>query len=303
MKILILGGSGGLSGTLAGMALEQGNEVWAVTRGIRPLAEGIHRITADRNDPDAFRQALSACRTQWDAVFDCICMTPEHAAQDLEVLPGLTHRLIVVSTDSVYDPRKKRVPQTEEGEGYVTDDSYAGKKRKMEEVFLQTEGLHLHWTIFRPGHIYGPGFELGCFPEHSRQPELLKHIRADRPVALVGGGQYLIHPVFVRDLAKSMLDCVEKEKAFDEIFCIGGPEAVKNRVYYEWIGTLTGHPVQIKEIPEEHYVEKHPEYSGHLCERSYSLEKLKQAGVCLPATALEEGLKQQIEWLDQRSVE
>ncbi len=32
MKILILGGSGGLSGTLARMALKQGKEVWTVTR-------------------------------------------------------------------------------------------------------------------------------------------------------------------------------------------------------------------------------------------------------------------------------
>ncbi len=39
MKILILGGSGGLSGTLARMALKQGKEVWTVTRGKRSLPE------------------------------------------------------------------------------------------------------------------------------------------------------------------------------------------------------------------------------------------------------------------------
>ena len=34
----------------------------------------------------------------------------------------------------------------------------------------------------RPGHIYGPGFKLGCFPEHSRQDGLLSHIREGKPL-------------------------------------------------------------------------------------------------------------------------
>lgn len=298
MKILILGGSGGLSGTLARMALKQGKEVWTVTRGKRSLPEGVHPITVDRNEEEAFAKALNDCQMRWDAVFDCICMTPEHGRQDLELLPQVTDRLIVVSTDSVYDPDHKKVPQDESGEAYVHDSSYAGLKRQMEEVFLAAQDSRLNWTLFRPGHIYGPGFLIGCYPEHSRQKDLLEHICADRPLRLVGGGKYLTQPTFAEDLAESMLDCVDKEKTFHEIFCIGGPRAVENRVYYELIGKITGHPVTIEEIPLEGYAQAHPEFSGHLCERSYTLEKLKNAGVKLPSTPLEEGLRRHIEWLE-----
>lgn len=49
MKILILGGSGGLSGTLARMALKQGNEVWTVTGGKRSLLEGVHPISTSHH--------------------------------------------------------------------------------------------------------------------------------------------------------------------------------------------------------------------------------------------------------------
>ena len=298
MKLLLIGGSGGLSGCLARMAVEKGHEVWAVTRGKRSLPEGVHSLIADRGDEASFARSVEEQGIRWDAAIDCICMNAAHAAQDLEVLPRVTHRLAVVSTDSVYDPLHKEVPQAEETLYYERGNDYAGNKRRMEEAFLGCRAPGLDWTIFRPGHIYGPGFELGCFPEHSRQPDLLRHIRADQPVRLVGGGTYLTQPVFVEDLAASLLDCLDKPDTFGEIFCIGGPKAVPNREYYSLIGHITGHPVTFVEIPEEGYREAHPEFSGHLCQRCYRLGKLAGAGVRLPDTSLEEGLKRHIAWLD-----
>lgn len=114
MKALIIGGSGGLSGSLAKKAMKQ-YEVWALTRGRRRLPEGVHGIVADRNEETAFRDAVLGQQTEWDVVFDCICMNEEHARQDLDVIARITKRLIVISTDSVYDPRYKEVPQTERG--------------------------------------------------------------------------------------------------------------------------------------------------------------------------------------------
>lgn len=110
-KALIIGGSGGLSGRLAVMASQQ-YEVWAVTRGKRPLPQGIHHIAADRDNPTAFASAILGADMTWDVVFDCICMNEFHAKQDLDVLSKVTNRLVVISTDSVYDPAHKRTPQT-----------------------------------------------------------------------------------------------------------------------------------------------------------------------------------------------
>lgn len=297
MKLLIIGGSGQLSGRLAELAVLQGHEVWAVTRGNKPLPAGVLPLTADRNDDASLRSALTAAGIRWDAAIDCICMNAAHARQDLSVAAEYTGRLVVVSTDSVYDPHHKTVPQTEEAIYYMQDGGYGDHKRRMEEVFLQ-EGGSLAWTIFRPGHIFGPGFKLGCFPEHSRQDGLLRHIRADRPLRLVGGGRLLIHPIYVDDLALALLDCIPKTAAHREIFCIGGPEAIPNAAYYEAIGRIVGHPVKIDVIPEEGYLEAHPAYSGHLCQRSYDLTKLRNAGVRMPCMPLEEGLRRHVAWLD-----
>ena len=53
----------------------------------------------------------------------------------------------------------------------------------------------------------------------------------------------------------------------------------------------------IRELPLTGYLDAHPDYSGHLCHRIYDLSKLKAAGVELPATPLEEGLKLHLESL------
>lgn len=107
---LIIGGSGGLSSVVAQMAMKEYN-VWAVTRGNRSLPEGVNAIVADRNDNEAFEQALLSLQMKWDVVFDCICMNAEHALQDLNVLSKVAERLVVVSTDSVYHPLFKKTPQ------------------------------------------------------------------------------------------------------------------------------------------------------------------------------------------------
>ncbi len=290
-----------MSSVLSQKALEQGS-VWAVTRGIRELPEGVIPIRADRNDTEALKAALKAQNTKWDAAFDCICMNREHAEADLEILPEFTDRLVAVSTDSVYDGRFKHVLENEDGVtvnevGETVECSYAGNKRHMEEVFIAdaaSKRPRLKTTLFRPGHIFGPGFVPGCFPEHSRQKELVELIRRGEPIRLVGMGTYLIHPIYVDDLADAMLAATANPKTYGEIFCIGGPDIIENRQYYECIADILGVKLNLHEIPLEGYLETHPEYSGHLCHRAYDLSKLKATGICLPNTKLRDGIKKMI---------
>ena len=299
MKLLILGGSGFVSGRLAQIATAQGNEVWCVTRGNRPIAEGVHALMCDAHDPAALRAALASAQLQWDAALDCICRDAASASVDLSVLPAFTNRLLVISTDSVYHPAYKRVPQDETGV-YLHDGGYGSSKRQMEEVFLDAAAHSespFAWTIFRPGHIFGAGSQVGCFPEHSRQPDLIARMNRGEPLRLVGGGKFLIHPIYVDDLCRVLLESIPVSTAFNEIFCIGGPDIVSNAAYYLLLGEILNVPVTIEEIPLAGYLEAHPQFSGHLCHRAYSLEKLRRTGIALPGTPLRAGLQKQVEWL------
>ena len=143
---------------------------------------------------------------------------------------AFTNRLLVISTDSVYHPAYKRVPQDEIGV-YLHDGGYGSSKRQMEEVFLDAAAHSespFAWTIFRPGHIFGAGSQVGCFPEHSRQPDLIARMKRGEPLRLVGGGKFLIHPIYVDDLCRVLLESIPVSTAFNEIFCIGGPDIVSN---------------------------------------------------------------------------
>lgn len=297
MNALIIGGSGGLSSVVAKLAMKE-YRVWTLTRGNREVPDGVVSVIADRNDPEELRQALGAQNVRWDVVIDCICMNREHAEADLEILPEFTDRLVVVSTDSVYDGRYKKIPENEDGicvneTGSSGECTYAGNKRHMEEVFIHdmnTGNSGLKITIFRPGHIYGPGFMLGCFPEHSRQKELPELILKGVPIRLVGMGTYIIHPIYVDDLAMALIDCAKNEKTFQKVFCIGGPEAVENKTYYEIIAECLGVGLTVEEVPLSGYLDKHPEYSGHLCHRIYDLSKLRASGVRMPSVHLKDGI-------------
>jgi len=298
-RALIIGGSGGLSSVVAKTAMNNGYEVWTVTRGKRTLPDGVKSLVADRNNDAEFAGALYETGIKWDVVFDCICMNRKHAVQDINIVSKVCRRFVVVSTDSVYDHRFKKTPQTEDGVFIEEDASdeeagYGCNKRRMELAFseeMEKETPNLNITIFRPGHIYGPGFLLGCFPENSRKRELPDIILKGEPVRLVGMGTYIIQPVFVDDLARVMVECADNRKTYNKIFCIGGPEAVENRIYYECIADALGVKLNILEVPLQGYLENHPEYSGHLCHRIYDLSALKETGVKLPDTHLEDGIK------------
>ena len=303
MKLLLIGGSGQLSGRLAQMALAQGHEVWTVTRGVRALPEGVHSLIADREDAQALQAVLAAADTRWDALLDCVCRTPHHAQVNLTAVSPYVRRMVIVSTDSVYSTYHKNVPQDEHADAYMADGGYGHNKRLMEQVFEASAPEVSDWTIFRPGHILGPGFWLGCYPEHSRQVDLLDYMRSGKPLQLVGGGEFLIHPIFVDDLALALLDSAKatasgKEALHQQIFCIGGADVVTNADYFRLLGRLIGADVTVQTIPLAGYLEAHPQYSGHLCHRCYDMTKLREAGIRVPCTSLEEGLRQQIAWLE-----
>ena len=133
MKALVIGGSGGLSSVLASKALDK-YKVYTLTRGERTLPEGVVSLKADRNDLNAFKEAISSANVHFDVVFDCICMNKEHAQADIEIFSEYTDRLIVVSTDSVFDGKRKKTPEDESGicleaDGDTKDCDYAQNKR------------------------------------------------------------------------------------------------------------------------------------------------------------------------------
>ncbi len=298
MRVLIIGGSGFLSGTLARVAVMLGHAVTVVTRGQRPVPAGVETVTADRTDRAGFARCIAELDTRWDLVVDAIAYTPEDAIQNVKVFAGRTDRLVLVSTDFVYDPKQRKTPQTEQAEAYALT-GYGGLKRQAEIVLEQTSTKVLPWTILRPSHIYGPGSLPGCLPLHSRDPQLVGHIHAGRPLRLVGGRAFLQHPVFAPDLAETILSAAVNPAATGRTFNVNGPEVIESRTYYRVLAALLGREVVIEDVPVEGFLAAHPDKAPFCCDRVYNMTALRTAGITLPATRLEDGLRRQLETLDR----
>ena len=287
MRLLVLGGSGFLSGTVVREALAAGHEVSIVTRGNRPVPGNINAICADRKDRNGFAKKLAAER-DWDLVVDCIGFDADDARQDLSVFSGRCRHLAFVSTDFVYDPARRVVPQAEEPAFYL-EEGYGGKKRAAECVFLES-GIR-NWTIFRPGHIYGPGSQLGCLPLHGRDPELLVRLKNGEPLRLVGGGLLLQHPVFAPDLAKTILSLAGNVTASGRIFNVANPDIIESRRYYEIIAEVLGVKAVFEAVDLRAFLAENPDKASFCCDRVSDLSLLTASGLHVPATPIGEGLR------------
>lgn len=297
LRVLILGGSGFVSGAIARTALAQGHQVTVVTRGIKALPPGVSALKADRTIPGSLEAALAASKNDFDLVVDCIGYQASDARQDLAIFAKRCRHLVFISSDFVFDPEKRQFPQPDDSGFFLNDDSYGANKRRCELEFIQSTADFSHWSILRPCHVYGPGSQLGCLPEHSRDPDLIARIRAGIPLRLVGGGLFLQQPIFIDDLALLALSCPFSPCSARQIYHCAGPEVVESVTYYRILAELLDCPLQVEELPFLHYLREHPEQKPFLCHRVYDLKKIGMDCLQVPSTPLRTGLQVHLESL------
>jgi len=295
LRILSIGGSGFVSGTLVKRALEQGHHVQVVTRGQRPLKEGVQGITADRKDRGGFEEAIRQQEGYWDLVVDCIGYDPDDATQDVTCFKDRAKQIVFISTDFVFDPAHRVFPQPEETEHYATE-GYGAKKRACEQVLASADLGDTRWTIVRPCHIYGPSSKLGCLPYHGRDDEIINRIRGGETLRLVGGGYFLQQPILARDLCDLILSCAGNTETYERIFCAAGPDIIESRTYYDEIARCLGvNPSPIEEVDVQAHLSEHPGAAPFTCHRVYSLDRLAASGAKAPSTSFSVGIQEHVE--------
>jgi nucleoside-diphosphate-sugar epimerase len=299
--LLVIGGSGFVSGTLATRARDAGWRVVVVTRGQRPVPDGVTALTADREDHDAFAAAIDGADVdRFDLVVDCIGYDPPDAEQDLAVFRDRAAQLVFVSTDFVFDPPRRRFPQSEESDHYLADrdaDSaatYGGKKRLCERLLIDGDAGDMAWSVVRPCHIYGPGSLLGCLPEHGRDPELIERLRRSEALRLVGGGHFLQQPILAGDLADLCLSFAGRSDLHGRIFQAAGPDVVESVTFYRIVAELLGVELRVEEVPVGAHLAANPGSEPFLCHRIYDLGALREAGLAVPDTPLVTGLAEHV---------
>ena len=300
MKILIVGGSGHVSGAVARVALVRDHVVWTITRGNRFLAECVESLIANRHDHKAMEAVVAEQDMVWDLVVDCICYNLADIRQDIELFRQRASQFVLVSTDFVYDPANRRFPQPEEAHSWAStggSNDYGEKKRLCEEELINGDTGELAWTIVRPCHVYGSTSELGCLPLHGRDPKLIEKLRSGKALQLVGGGHFLQQPVLADDLAETIVSIAGNRNAYRKIFNVAGPDVIESRQYYQIVADILNVKLTVQEIPVGSYFDEHPEKAPFLCHRIYDLSRIKNSGLSVPSTPIVKGLRLHVKGL------
>jgi len=288
MKYLMIGGSGFLSGCLLLHLVRQNHTVICITRGKRPILKSANviNIVADRDTNDLTKIVSGM---SYDIVLDIVCRNENHAQQSID-LTGPNRRLIMVSTDYVYDPEFRKLLQSEQNAIYSQMDDYAGNKYRAE---LMISSSMISSVVLRPPHIYGPGSKLGTIPNHGRSENLVEHIRSKKPLYLLQGGMGLIQPIYVHDLARIIIDLSINLKVTG-VFNSGGTELITHADYYEKIASILGAEISIIPVyPNKKDVGNY--VWGH---RYYDMSLLNKALPNFDYTPFEDGMSDWIKNLE-----
>lgn len=179
------------------------------------MLSGISVCVADRKDPQAMVQAISA-QGKFDIVFDNNARKLEDVqplVQAIETTGGC-EQFIFMSSAGVYASTNV-LPLNEKNEG---DPNSRHKDKLSCEKFLDQKGFN--WTAIRPVYIYGP---LNYNPV---ERYFFDRVSRGRPVVVPWDGKYITQLGHCEDLANFMAMCIGNPNVAKQVYNLSGEDFV-----------------------------------------------------------------------------
>ncbi|HEX6132819.1 MAG TPA: NAD(P)H-binding protein [Longimicrobiales bacterium] len=226
MKVLVTGGTGVVGTATVTELLRRGHHVRLLSRRAAEAPEEWERTVeafpADIGDAARVRGAAEGC----GAVIHITGIVKESP-------PELTfERINVGGTQNIVDEAMRAGVRrlifvsslgAERGES-----EYHRSKLRGEEIVRTFRGS---WTIVRPGAVVGPGDETVSV--------LLRMVRTLPVVPVIGDGDQPFQPVWHRDLACALADCVDRSDVGGRILRIAGSDVITVREVIDLFSDVT----------------------------------------------------------------
>lgn len=228
-KVLVTGGQGFLGSHIVTKLLEEGKKVRVLARPSKEsnsdLAKGVEIEYGDIRDSKAVEDAVNGV----DIIIHVVSNfrkggSDKKEAYDINVGGTLNvlaaaqkynvKQIIHCSTIGVHGTVLE-IPATETTAFNPTDLYQETKLIAEKKVwdFYKKTGLPV--TVIRPISLFGPG--------DKRMLKLFSMIQKER-FFIVGDGNVYFHPAYIDDVVQGFMLCLNNEKAFGEVFIIGGDE-------------------------------------------------------------------------------
>jgi GDP-L-fucose synthase len=270
-NVLVTGASGFIGSHITELLVQKGANVTATAclseNGAYPmnLQSVRERITLIKVDLTRLEDCLSACANQ-EVVVNAAhvdgsvafkqakpaAIFRENMLITLQMLEAArrsgVNRFLVMSSAEVYPP-DAHVPLAE-SDGFMglpdpLTDGYAWSKRMSEfaaQVFARQYGLQV--AIARPSNVYGPR---DSFDSHKGRviPTFIKKVfEGDGVITIWGTGEQVRTFLYVEDLARGLLDLIEKYPKCDPVN-FGGEEEITIKDLAQLIVALSGRRVEV----------------------------------------------------------
>ena len=286
MKILIIGGSGILSGAVVNNCIDRGYSVTMINRGRRldQLNPSASLIKCDVRDSSQLEKLSKELQNyNFDAVIDFLVLTVPQLKISLQYFSHLAKQYVFISSAQVYNTSIKGL-LTEESPKPQPKWSYSVNKLECEnylEDFCNKN--HVTYTIIRPAVNYdGTRIPYGIFPPMGYHWTLVERIKNGKPIITWNKGSNKLNLTRVEDFAEATVGLLGNPLAYNEDFNVAGEKV------YSWLdvitalGELIGKEPVTFDLPVDFYVKELPGYQkeelagGRSCDMVCSIEKLRK---------------------------
>ena len=306
MKVLLIGGTGTISGAIARLLAERGEDLTLLNRGSRsedvPAAAKV--ISCDVNVETQVAEKTAGER--YDVVCQFVGFRPEQVQRDYRLFAGRTKQYIYISSASAYH---KPAADYRITEGTSLANPYWDYSREKAacEAFLmkmyRENGFPV--TIVRPSHTYGDrSLPLGVHGKKGSW-QVLRRMLDGKQVVIHGDGTSLWTITNNRDFARAFVGLMGNPHALGEAFHITSDETVTWNQLYATIASCLGVELKCVHVASEFLAAVNPphDYMGSLIgDKANSVvfdnTKLKRAVPGFQATVTAaEGIRRTVEYM------
>lgn len=118
---------------------------------------------------------------------------------------------------------------------------YQRSKAAGEEALIQgLAGSSVNWTIFRPSLIFGPGDNF---------LSSLARMARYAPVLMLPSPQTLMQPIYVGDVAQTIVRALAHPSTYERIYELAGPHSYSLKELAELVSLWSGHPRKVLTMP------------------------------------------------------
>ncbi len=253
-NVLILGGSYFTGRVFLMTADKTEYQFTVINRGrfsVRHLGD-ITEYACDRHDTGKLK--MLPAEAQYDAVIDFCAYEPGDIETIMKYLPCAYSRYIYISTADVCAPSAE---VRNEGSPLLTEEKddpvsrYTYHKMLLEQELKQAaKKKKCSYTILRPAFIYGP------FNYAPRESWYIKKIVEKQPVPHPADAVSKFQMVYVKDVARALLLCLENPKAENKTYILSAPEIMTYDRFLSCLKEACGQDFPIQKMTAEEILEQ-----------------------------------------------